>query len=88
LQNHFFNSLLGRVPVKGIPEAVLSREPKNQEERVVRDRPSRSYYRGVPLISGLGSEGPQGAAGDEMALQVEGVVDGGMGGEEALSGSR
>ncbi len=40
-----------------------------------------------PLIGGLGSECAQRAAGDEMALQVESVVHGGMGGEKALSGS-
>ena len=66
---------------------VLSRELRNAQERVERDYPSHCRYRGIPLLDRLGSEGAQRAAGDEMALQVEGVVDGGMGGEKALSGS-
>jgi hypothetical protein len=32
----------------------------------------------------LGPEKPKGAAGDEVALKVEGVVDGGMSGQEPL----
>jgi len=32
-----------------------------------------------PMRHRFGSEGPQGRSGDEMALQVEGVVDGGVG---------
>jgi hypothetical protein len=66
---------------------VLSREPKRKHGCLERDFPSRSSHRGVPLIGGLGSEYAQRAARDEMALQVEGVVDSGMGGEKALSGS-
>ena len=68
-------------------EWVLSRELRNAQERVERDYPSHRRYRGIPLLDRLGSEGAQRAAGDEMALQVEGVVDGGMGGKKALSGS-
>jgi hypothetical protein len=67
--------------------SVLSQELRNAQDRVERDNPSRSRYRGIPLLGRFGSEGAQRAAGDEMALQVEGVVDGGMGGEKALSGS-
>jgi hypothetical protein len=34
----------------------------------------------------FGSEGPQRGSGDEVALKIECVVDGGMDAEEALSG--
>lgn len=49
--------------------------------------PSCSGDDGVPLLGRPGSEGAECAAGDEMALQIEGVVDGGIRGEEALCGS-
>jgi hypothetical protein len=35
----------------------------------------------------FGSEGPQRGPGDEVALKIERVVDGGMDTEEALRGS-
>ena len=41
----------------------------------------------VPLLHRLGSEEAQCSAGDQMALNIERVVDGGMQGEEALSRS-
>jgi hypothetical protein len=41
----------------------------------------------VPLLHRLGSEEAQRGAGDQMALNIERVVDGGMHGEEALSRS-
>jgi hypothetical protein len=40
-----------------------------------------------PLIRRLSSEDPKRGARDEMALQVEGVVDGGVHAEEALGGA-
>jgi hypothetical protein len=40
------------------------------------------------LLRSLISEEPERAAGDEVALEGEGVVNGGMSSEEALSGSR
>jgi hypothetical protein len=40
-----------------------------------------------PLIRRLGSEDPERRARDEMALKVEGVVNGGMHAEEALGGA-
>jgi hypothetical protein len=36
------------------------------------------------MLGGLSSEEAQCAAGDEVTLEVEGVVDGGMGREKAL----
>jgi transposase len=54
----------------------------------VRSRPSarRSCGRGRcrPRRLGLGPELPEGGSADQMALDVEGIVDGGMGGEEPL----
>src|SRR5215204_127036 len=45
---------------------------------------SRGSRRTCPLLRSLDSEESQHAAGDEMALEVVGVVDGGVSGEEAL----
>lgn len=42
---------------------------------------------GLPVGHGLCPEGAQGAAGDQVALEVEGVVDGGMQRDEALGGA-
>jgi len=63
---------------------ALSREPWRKQENPERDILLCGRHSGVPLIGGFGSEYAQGAAGDEMALQVESVVDGGMGREKAL----
>ena len=41
----------------------------------------------LALRRGFGSEDPQRGPGDEVALQIECVVDGGMDAEEALRGS-
>ena len=41
----------------------------------------------LPLRRRFGSEGPQRGPGDEMSLEIERVVDGGMDTEEALGGS-
>ena len=41
-----------------------------------------------PMLGGFRSEEAQCAAGDEVTLEVEGVVDGGVCGEEALRRSR
>ena len=46
------------------------------------------HRRCVPLLHRLGSEEAQRAAGDQMALNIERVVDGGMQSEEALSRAR
>jgi hypothetical protein len=42
---------------------------------------------GCPLRRRFGSEGAMRQSGDEVALKVERVVDGGMDAEEALCGS-
>jgi hypothetical protein len=41
----------------------------------------------LPLRRRFGSEGPQRGAGDEVALEIERVVDGGMDAKEVLGGS-
>ena len=41
----------------------------------------------LPLRRRFGSEGPQRGPGDEVALKIERVLDGGMDTEEALRGS-
>jgi integrase len=41
----------------------------------------------VPFRRRFGSEGPQCRSGDQVALKIEGVVDGGMDAHEALRGS-
>ena len=41
----------------------------------------------VPLCGSFGSEDPQCGSGDEVALKVEGVVNGGVQRQEALGGS-
>src|SRR5918912_2508326 len=40
-----------------------------------------------PLLEGRGSEAAERGAGDQVALKVEEVVDGGVAGEEALGGA-
>ena len=41
----------------------------------------------LPPRRRFGSKGPQRRSGNEAALKIERVVDGGMGSEEALGGS-
>ena len=52
-------------------------------------RSVRSCGRGCgrPYRIGFGSEEPKRRAGDQVTLVVEGVVDGGVGGEESLGGT-
>src|SRR6516164_6653036 len=52
-----------------------------------RNTRSRCGNRISPLIRRLGSEDPERRTRDEMALKVEGVVNGGMHAEEALGGA-
>lgn len=46
---------------------------------------SGSCRRQLPLVCGLRPEEAESPAGDEVALEIEGVVGGSMDGEEALS---
>jgi hypothetical protein len=52
-----------------------------------RNMRSRCGNRISPLIRHLGSEDPERRARDEMALRVEGVVDGGVHAEETQGGA-
>jgi hypothetical protein len=67
---------------------ALSRELGRHAEALSLWHLSRRSGRGIPIGPGLGPEGAQGAAGNQMALEVEGVVGGGMHRDEALGGSR
>jgi len=56
--------------------------------RGAREKPGLCCCNGIlPLRHRFGSEGPQRGPGDEVALKIECVVDGGMDAEEALRGS-
>ena len=73
---------LGNEPGRGLIGSDLDlRTPARAPDdiaRVERDRPLRRCHRGTPPLGRFGSEGAQRAEGNEMALQIEGVVDGGM----------
>ena len=58
------------------------------EKGMKRSKQSHCRDRVAPLVGGLGSEDPQRGARDEMALEIEGVVDGRMHAEKALCGAR
>jgi GMP synthase (glutamine-hydrolysing) len=57
------------------------------EEQARATRVSCSGDGCLPLLRRFGSKGPQRRSGDEVALKIECVVDGGMDAEEALCGS-
>ena len=63
---------------------VLSREPSRKHEGSESDFLLRSGHRDVPMLSRFVSEGAQRSTRNEMALQVEGVVDSCMCGEKVL----
>src|SRR5918997_1038828 len=57
-------------------------------QRLLRsERPSCRRRRRMPLRHGLRAADPKRAAGDQVALDVEGVVGGGVHGDEALGGA-
>ena len=62
----------------------------NHDERALRAKTRQASCRcdrTLPLYGSFGSEFSQCGSGDEVALKVEGIVDGGMHAEEALGGS-
>src|SRR3954453_20214500 len=65
-----------------------SRELGRRAEALGFGRSSRRSGRSVPISPGLGPEGAQGSAGNQVALEVEGVVGGGVHRDEALGGAR
>ena len=66
---------------------ALSREPEGAALWIGSMLYSGGGGRDLPLLSGRGSEEAQRPSGDQMALEIEGVVDGGVGGEKTLGGS-
>ena len=66
----------------GTPETTLSREQGKRAETLIFGRSSRRSS--IPVGHSLGPEGAQGTTGNQMALEVEGVVGGGMHRNEAL----
>src|SRR3984893_215798 len=62
----------------------------NDDERALRAKTRQASCRcdrTLPVRGSFGSEFPQRGSGDEVALKVEGVVNGGVHAEEALGGS-
>ena len=62
----------------------------NSIEHALRAKPRQASCRcdGIlPLCGSFGPEDPQCGSGDEVALQIEGIVDGGVHTDEALGGS-
>ena len=45
---------------------------------------SGGYRRNLPRPISLGSQAPKSSSGNEMGLDIEGVVDGGVSGEESF----
>ena len=67
---------------------ALSRELGRRAEALSSWQLSRSSGRSIPIGHDLGPEGAQGSAGNQVALEVEGVVGGGVHRDETLGGSR
>jgi hypothetical protein len=62
----------------------------NDEGHVVRAKTGQVLFgcdSGFPLRRSIRSEPSQCRSGDEVALKIEGIVDGGMHAQEALGGS-
>ena len=75
------------MPITGHPEGLVT--ATIDEPRGARANQVSCCCDGIlPVRCRFGSEGPQRGPGDEVALQIECVVDGGMDTEEALRGSR
>ena len=68
------------------PEGIVTL-PSGDQQGANADFASHAADGSFPMRHRFGSEGSQGRAGDEVALQVEGVVDGGMEAEKSLCGA-
>ena len=75
-RSRYVRGLLGDLVASRQP--ALSRELGRRAEALSFWQLSRSSGRGIPIGHGLRPEGAQGAAGNQMALDVEGVVGGGL----------
>jgi len=70
-------------PLRGFVTATISARTKS--EKLVGHRAAATAL--LPVSSRFGAEYPQCGAGDQVALKVEGIVDGGMHAQETLGGS-
>jgi hypothetical protein len=76
---------IGRIlAVKKSPGGTVSLTCFEQKRARRRIAPSLGLHRIPPLLGRLGAEDPQRRARDEMALKVEGVVNGGVHAEKPL----
>ena len=71
-----------------IVERALSRQRRRYASRAKTGQASCGCDSAFPLRGSIGSEFSQRGSGDEMALKIEGIVDGGMHTQEALRGAR
>ena len=78
-----YDPVLGTRPCS-YPGRALSQELSEGAEQLDVSPCSRRRGRMLPSMRRLGPESPKGAAGDEVALKVERVVDGGLDRKEAL----
>ena len=67
---------------------ALSRQRRRYASRAKTGQASCGCDSALPLRGSIGSEFSQRGSGDEMALKIEGIVDGGMHTQEALRGAR
>ena len=75
----------GRVTAPGNVRTALSRAPNLARAKIGSANPGSGRSSRAPRLESFHSEGAKRATGCEMALDVEGVLDGGVNGQEALS---
>ena len=68
--------------------AALSHLRRRDARSAVSDVGSRGLHRGLPLSERFTAQGPKCLSGDQVALDVEGVVDDGASGKEPLGRTR
>ena len=77
-------TLLRRWRISGDVPGELSQELGFDRTRVGRLGSYSGRGRGLPILKRFASEGAERVAGNEMALDVEGVLDRGVNGKKAL----
>ena len=87
---HLTAEHLGQMALVGKPGLLgaLSRQRRRYASRAKTGQASCGCDSAFPLRGSIGSEFSQRGSGDEMALKIEGTVDGGMHTQEALRGAR
>ena len=85
-RERFRTALTGRSPI--IEAVGIVKLTTTSVKGMKRSNRSHCLDRVAPLVGCLGSEDPERGARDEMALEVEGVVDSGVHAEKALCGAR